>query len=254
MTRPSLIDLGFDLETLSVDAAATVRALCEQFEPEHAAGLALLLNAGEFVQRTIIGPPGTDPRPHLADIDPALPEGCAEVGWFDDVIDLATRLTDLGWPMTVAEVWDDADEDTFTDSGRTVLAITLDRTLRVSAAAPGEHPPRTALIERGQYLACATGEKLHFTDALCRLPLDCDADTLDLAAIHPFAIGDHLYTTCTACDAQWTVGLDGDFHTITTGDPGPVWNFTDAEGMDFTACTIACMRPQCQGRISFALP
>lgn len=124
--------------------------------------------------------------------------------------------------MAVAEVWDDTDEDTFADAGRTVLAIAVDRTFRVSVAAPGEFSPRTGLIERGQYLACATGEKLHFTDALCRLPLGCDAEALDLVAIHPFAIGDHLYATCTACGIQWTVGLDGGFHTIGAGATGPV--------------------------------
>lgn len=90
---PSLIDLGFDLETLRVDAATTVRVLCEQFEPEHVAGLRLLLDAGEFVQRTVIGPPEAEARPHLAGIDPALPEGCIEIGGFDEVTDLAAKLS-----------------------------------------------------------------------------------------------------------------------------------------------------------------
>jgi hypothetical protein len=152
---PSLIDLGFDLETfLRVDAAATVRALCERFEPVHAAGLGLLLDAGEFVQRTVIGPPEADPRPHLAGIDPALPPGCIEVGGFDEVTGLTPRLSELGWPMAVAEVWDDTDEDTFADAGRTILAIAVDRTFRVSVAAPGEFSPRTGLIERD--VPCST--------------------------------------------------------------------------------------------------
>ncbi|WP_112136052.1 hypothetical protein [Glycomyces dulcitolivorans] len=155
--------------------------------------------------------------------------------------------------MAVAEVWDDTDEDTFADAGRTVLAIAVDRTFRVSVAAPGEFSPRTGLIERGQYLACATGEKLHFTDALCRLPLGCNADTLDLDAIREFSIGDHLTATCSSCAAQWRVDLGGGFHTNTACATGPVWNFAEAKDLDYANVTIACMHRACMGRITFGL-
>ncbi|WP_091036785.1 hypothetical protein [Glycomyces harbinensis] len=176
---------------------------------------------------------------------------------FSEVTDLASRLSALGWRMAATEVWDDSDEDTFADAGRTVLAVAVAvaRTFRVSvsvsATAPDERLPRTALIERGQYLACATGEKLHFTDALCRLPLTCDADALDLNGFREFAIGDHLAAACTACAAHWTVDLAGDFHALAAGATETSWSFDDAEDLDHVTGTIACVRRVCKGRIAF---
>lgn len=64
MRQPSLIELGFDIEKLRVIAFETVRTLADHFEPAHTHGLRLLLDAGEFVQRNVIGPTTADSRPY----------------------------------------------------------------------------------------------------------------------------------------------------------------------------------------------
>ncbi|WP_199034807.1 hypothetical protein [Glycomyces salinus] len=255
MSQPPLNQLGFDLETLRVDAIATLQALCEHFQPEHATGLRMLLGAAEYVQRTVIGPPETDPR-RMLDAPDDLPAACVDLDAFAEPAELAWILTDRGWSTTTHQLWDEDEANHFVSSARSVLALRLERTMRVTVTYPDPRRmrPRSALIERGEYLACASGERLFFTDALCRLPHGQSATDLDLTAIPGVWIGT-LIADCDTCDAAWRVDTSGDFRNCYTPADAPAWNFFDAASdFAYISCTIACPIEPCDGRVAFELP
>jgi hypothetical protein len=253
MTWPSFTELCFNVETLRFDAVATLQALCNRFEPDHADGLRMLLNAAEYVQHTVIGPPETDPR-RMLNPTGDLPSSCRVVD-FDEPTDLARQLTEHGWPTEVQTIWDEDDDDSdhFADSARSVLAFRFERTLRVTVSRPEARRPLTGLIERGQYLACTSGERLFFTDALCRLPLDRDIAELDLTAIPGFWLG-ALRAECSTCDTHWRVDPSGDFYELGANAAAPVWNFfEEAANRAYISATFACPDPGCTGRVTLAL-
>lgn len=250
--HPYLADLAFDLETLRIKAVATLQALCDRFEPEYTAGLRMLLDAAEYVLRTVIGPLEVEPRRMLGASD-ALAASCATVQ-FDEPAELAGQLTELGWPTKVWTLWEDEGADHFASSDRCVIVLQIERALRVTAACPGRRRLRSALIEPGEFLACASGERLFFTEALCRLPHGQRTVDLDLSAVAGFWVRT-LIATCDSCETAWRVDPAGDFRQWCAPADAPAWNFfEEASDLAYISRTIACPTATCGGRVAFELP
>lgn len=235
--------------TLSVDAAATVKALWERLDVRPGSALADLYATPPDGAWYLDHPA---PQGHVLKIGSITPSaqqprdlGCAA---------LAEAASVAGCQTIPMRIWSDEHRQNYASAPRVIEVLRVVKPWTFTRTDPNR-PGTGGLYTRGDvaagdYLVATVGRpdetQIRFAGRIEHLPT-----TGDLAAVAAFA-ATTVTGTCSRCRSAWCAS-DGQTRFTTVNGASPVWSLDDAADLGRVTATVACPIEGCTGRVSFAI-